>query len=228
MQTNQVTARTRRPSVQQGLIFGIIVGVLLVINEILTNLANFGAIYPAAISSLILIIYAILVLVGLFVYAVAGFRASAQTGRIAPGTIAGLIAGVIGGIIGFIVTLIIAIATASTAAQRAQALANQAHVHFQYTSSIIITAALGVALFGLAATIGLGAAFGAIGGSIGRRRAPQVPYQEQFYQGTPPPPMNPSDSYNQGYSPNQGYPPNGQGYPQQPGYQPNNQENPYP
>ena len=230
MQTNQVPVRRGRPSIQQGLIFGVIVGIVFAINTLLTNFANIGA--TAGLISILLF------LVGLFLYAAAGFRASAQTGKVGTGTIAGLLAGVIGGIIGLIVNMIAVIANVNRLRILSQAAADQLHrqspttipaVH--YTNSTIITSALLLALGLLLFAIGMGAAFGAIGGAIGRRRAPQaqVPYQGQFYQGMPPAPMNPSDPYNQGYQQaNPNYPPDGQGYPQNQPYPPNSQENPYP
>ena len=225
MQTNQVPMRRGRPSIQQGLIFGVIVGVLFAIDTILGNVANVGA--AAGIISILLF------LVELFLYAVAGFRASAQTGRVGTGTLAGLFTGLTGGIIGFIVTVIVAITNINVLRQRSQATANALHLHVQYTNSFVLSGVVIGALLGIALAIGLGAAFGAIGGAIGRRRSPQaqVPYQEQFYQGMPPAPMNPSAPYpyNQGYQQaNPNYPPDGQIYPQNQPYPPNNQENPYP
>ena len=221
MQMNQVPPQQRRPSLQQGLIFGVIVGILFAINTLLGNFVNLGV--ASTIVSFILF------LVGLFLYAVAGFRTAAQTGRVGSAAIAGLLAGLIGGIIGLIVSVIVVIANVDRLRILSQNAADQLHrqspnipiVH--YTNGTIITSELVLAIGLLLFAIGMGAAFGAIGGAIGRRRAPhnQIPYQEQFYQGMPPTPMNPAGPYNQGY-------PQNQAYPQNPGYAPNNQENPYP
>ncbi|HCI79402.1 MAG TPA: hypothetical protein DHW02_06915 [Ktedonobacter sp.] len=228
MQTNQVPARRRNPALQQGILFGVIFGIIILINDLLGDFSGLGA--TAGIISILLF------LVELFLYAAAGFRASAQTGRVGTGTLAGIFAGLIGGIVGLIATIIIAFTATNLLLQRAQATANALHIHIIYTSTMIISSAFVSAILGLALAVGLGAAFGAIGGAIGRSRAPQsqAPYQEQFYQGMPAAPTNPANPYNQPYTPNgQGYPPNQtypqseQVYPQNPEYAPNNQENPY-
>jgi hypothetical protein len=197
MQANSAPARRGNPAVQQGLIFGVVVGVLFALNTILGNVVNIGA-----AGSIIGILF---FLIELFLYALAGFRASAQTGKLSTGVIAGLLTGLIGGIIGAIVTIIVAFANADALRLRSQAIANQAHLNIHYTNALIISGAFVGALVGLALAIGYGALFGLIGGAIGRRRAPQTQYQESFYQGLSP---NQQMPYNQGYpQDNQGYPP---------------------
>jgi uncharacterized membrane protein YtjA (UPF0391 family) len=82
MQTNQVPARRRNPALQQGILFGVIFGIIILINDLLGDFSGLGA--TAGIISILLF------LVELFLYAAAGFRASAQTGRVGTGTLAGI------------------------------------------------------------------------------------------------------------------------------------------
>ena len=220
MQSSPTSTSVRRPAVQQGLIFGIIIGIVFAINSILGYFVNLGP-GSGAISFA-------LFLIGLVLYALAGYRTSVQTGRASSGTIAGLLTGAIGGVIGLVVNMIIVFATVDRLRQASQAAADQLRkqspqqfpvVH--YTNGTVIFSILLLAIGLLALAIGLGAGFGAIGGVIGRRRAPAPTqaYQESFYQGLsptpseqltpyPPNPANPNEQpYNQPYNQPDNQPP---------------------
>ncbi|GAC1400606.1 MAG: hypothetical protein NVSMB49_13230 [Ktedonobacteraceae bacterium] len=185
----QANPRSGNPGVQQGIIFGVALGVISIIGNLIT-------IFTRPAGGLAFLISAVFLIITLFGYAYAGYRASAITGRVGTGAIAGLIAGLIAGIIGAILSFIL-IFTGVTA------VTTGAVSH----SFLIVGAIIGVIL-GLAIALGIGAGLGAIGGAIGKSRAPQgQQYQEPLYQGMPPPAQGPYQQgpYQQG--PYQGTPP---------------------
>ncbi len=175
----QSTSMQGRPALNQGIIFGAIVGVILIVYLLLNYI-----VYNATLT-LIVGIASFLVELGL--YAFAGYRASAQTGRTGTGAIAGLYTGLIGGLIGAITATILLFVFVDTARIRAQGLITDPAAKQIYTNSFVITTGVIAILIGLALAIGYGAGLGAIGGVLGRRRAPQAqPYQESLYQSMPP------------------------------------------
>ena len=188
------TPRSGNPGVRQGLIVGVTLGIIFAIIGLITSFANLGIVGT--------IIGYLLLLVGLVGFGYAGYRASAITGRVGTGAIAGLMAGLIAYLISAIVTIIIAFALTDTLRQRAlDQLGSSATASTRalITNQFVLTTTIGGAIFSIVLGIALGAGLGAIGGAIGRRRAPQAaPYQESLYQGipstsdqqAPPPPVN--------------------------------------
>ena len=168
-----------RPALNQGILFGVIVGVILIIYLLVA--------YIAYVPTLSLILGIATFVIELFLYAVAGYRASAITGKTGTGAIAGLFTGLFGGLIGAVVSIILVVVFVDATRTRTLSVVTTASLRHLYTNSFIIGTGIGAALLGLGFAIGYGAAAGAIGGVIGRRRAPQAQsYQEALYQGMPP------------------------------------------
>jgi len=196
----QANPRRGNPGVQQGLIVGVALGAISIISNLITSFAH----PTGAIAFLIGAVFFVIALLG---YAYAGYRASAITGRVGTGAIAGLIAGLIAGIIGSIVSIILIVSGITV-------IANAGAVN---RSVLLVGAIIGI-IIGLAIALGIGAGLGAIGGLIGKSRAPQgQQYQEVLYQGMPPA----QGPYQQG--PYQGVPPTQNQYPQDTPYP----QNPY-
>ena len=168
-----------RPALNQGILFGVIVGVILIIYLLVA--------YIVYIPTLSLILGIATFVIELFLYAVAGYRASAITGKTGTGAIAGLFTGLFGGLIGAVVSIILIVVFVDATRTRTLSVVTTPSLRHLYTNSFIIGTGIGGALLGLGFAIGYGAAAGAIGGVIGRRRAPQAQsYQEALYQGMPP------------------------------------------
>ena len=162
-------ARVRNPALRQGLIFGIILGVILVgLNFVITGL---------------------IFIVGLTILAalIAGMRASRETGRLTTGTLAGLWTGLIGTLILSIFALGFLLFNIDAVRKNAQITASQQHLHIIYTNSQIITNYLIVYLFLIALGVLFGVIGGALGGSFGRRRA-QIPPVEEYKEAVFEPP----------------------------------------
>lgn len=177
-----VTRARSSPAIRQGLIFGVIIGVVQIIIGLINTATNLGA-----LSYIFTILSIIIALVG---YLLAGIRSARQTGRVSTGLLAGLLAGIIGSIISFGATLVITLVTIDSIRVAAQKLADQNHVNFHYTNAILIS---GITIYGMGAVILagiIGLAVGSIGGAIGRGRAtvPVQGYQEAMFQ---PPPSQP-------------------------------------
>ena len=156
-----VLARVRNPALRQGLIFGVVLGVILVgLNFIITGL---------------------IFIVGLTILAalIAGMRASRETGRLTTGTLAGLWTGLIGTLILSIFALGFLLFSIDAVRKNAQITANQQHLNIIYTNSQIITNYLIVYLILIALGVMFGVIGGALGGSFGRRRA-QLPPAEEY------------------------------------------------
>jgi hypothetical protein len=154
-------ARVRNPALRQGLIYGIILGIILVgLNFFITGL---------------------IFIVGLTILAalIAGMRASRETGRLTTGTLAGLWTGLIGTLILSVFALGFLLFNIDAVRKDAQITANQQHIHIIYTNSQIITNYLIVYLILIALGVMFGVIGGVLGGSFGRRRA-QIPPVEEY------------------------------------------------
>jgi hypothetical protein len=162
-----VLARVRNPALRQGLIFGIILGVILVgLNFIISGL---------------IIIAALTILAAL----IAGMRASQETGRITTGILAGLWTGLLGTLILSIIAMGFLLFNIDAVRKSAQITANQQHLNIIYTNSQIITNYLIVYLILIAAGVLFGVIGGAVGGNFGRRRVQLPPieeYQETMFE----------------------------------------------
>ncbi len=220
----QSPSTQRRPALNQGILFGVIVGVIIIVYLLLNYL-----VYNATLT---LIVGIVTFVIELGLYAFAGYRASAITGKTGTGAIAGLFTGLFGGLIGAVASLILLFVFIDTSRARLLSTAINETARQLYTNSFIITVGITGALLGVAIAIGYGAGLGAIGGLLGKRRAPQPQqaYQEVLYQGMPPaqapyqgvPSME--NPYQQG--PYQGTPPSQNPYPDVPPSAPNSPPSP--
>jgi hypothetical protein len=159
-----ILTRVRNPALRQGLIFGIILGVVLlalslIFNNVIVTLA--------------------LILLGAFL---AGRRASQETERLATGTLAGLWTGLIGILLPSIISLVLILINIDAYRNSLQTAANKQHLHITYTNSQVL---LGLAInFLIIIVFGIlpGIIGGTLGGNFGRRRAQLLASQE--YQET--------------------------------------------
>jgi hypothetical protein len=165
-----VLARVRNPALRQGLIFGIILGIIL-LGLSLVGFNNFT----------------ITLLLCLLAAFIAGRRASQETGRMTTGTLAGLWAGLIGTFIPSIILMVLFLINIDAYRKGAQTNADQQHIHITYTNSLLIEGLLINFLLLLALGVLLGVVGGAVGGSFGRRRA-QLPPVEEYHEATFEPP----------------------------------------
>jgi hypothetical protein len=155
-------ARVRNPALRQGLIFGIILGViLLAVSFIGFNNLTFTL---------------ILCLLAAFI---AGMRASQETGRITTGTLAGLWTGLIGTFIPSIILITLFLINIDTYRKNAQTIANQQHLHITYTNSLLLEGLLINFFLLLVVGVLFGTCGGAVGGVFVRRRTQVPPVEEQ-------------------------------------------------
>lgn len=194
----QVQTQTRgNPALQNGLLFGIILGVIEVLFSL--TLGNVGFL-------ICLIIY--LGMVGF-----AGYRAAARTGKVSTGLVAGLLVGLFSSIIGSLGLFIYTLPNIDVLRQELQRQANTLNqgIAINYTNNVVIglLALLLVILILASSLLGLG--IGAIGGAIGKGNAPAqpTPYPPYPYPGQYPDPryMPPPAYPPQEYTPPQMYPP---------------------
>lgn len=216
MQSSQASPSTGNPALRFGAIFGLTWGVVLVANYYASQQLSIGWSGLAA------------VVISLLVYLVAGMLAAQQTGKVSTGLVAGLFTGIFSSLInvvGVVVILILNPSIVNKARQVAQQTVQSAGANFTYTNSMIIGFAVVGLILGLLLAGGVGLGMGALGGVIGRSRAPQaqVPYQDSMHLGMMPPTPYGAPGYPQypqgqmpAYPPPPGaYPPPG-GWPQQP------------
>jgi Family of unknown function (DUF5518) len=154
-------ARVRNPALRQGIIFGIILGIILLALSFI-GFNNFSITF-------------ILCLLAAFL---AGFRASQETGRMITGTLAGLWAGLIGTFIPSLILMILFLINIDAYRKSAQVIADQKHLHTTYTNSILIEGLLINFVILLFLGVLLGAVGGVVGGQFGRRRATIPPVEE--------------------------------------------------
>ncbi len=158
-----VFARVRNPALRQGLIFGIMLGVILL-----------------AISFIITNFYITLALIFLAAF-LAGRRASQETGRMATGAFAGLWTGFIGIFIPSIISMVLLLINIDAVRKSAQAVADKQQPHITYTNALLLEGLLINFLILLALGVLLGVIGGAVGGNIGRKRA-QLPPAEEYQE----------------------------------------------
>ena len=162
-----VFARVRNPALRQGLIFGIMLGVILL-----------------ALSFIITNFYITLALIFLAAF-IAGMRASQETGRLTTGTLAGLWTGLIGIFIPSIISVILVLINIDAYRKSFQIAADKQHQNITYTNSTVITGLLINVLFLIVLGVLPGVIGGAVGGNFGRRRAqlpPAEDYQEAMFE----------------------------------------------
>lgn len=168
-----------RPALRYGIIFGIILAVVVIAYSFISGiLGSLGTI----------VLFAIYFIFGLL----AGRRASMQTGKVTTGVLAGLLAGVVSSVITSIISIILTVVNIDAYRQSFQQAANQQHLHITYTNALVIQTVLLDALFGLVLAALISMAGGALGGYLGKGRAPTSPPEEYKESMFVPPPRTPS------------------------------------
>ena len=194
----QVQTQTRgNPALQNGLLFGIILGVIEVLFSL--TLGNVG--------------FMICMIIYLGMVGFAGYRAAARNGKVSTGLVAGLLVGLFSSIIGSLGLFIYTLPNIDVLRQELQRQANTLNqgIAINYTNNVVIglLALLLVILILASSLLGLG--IGAIGGAIGKGNAPAqpTPYPPYPYPGQYPDPryMPPPAYPPQEYTPPQMYPP---------------------
>ena len=204
----QMQTRSGSPALQNGLLFGVILGAIEVVLSL--TLGNVGFL-------ICLIFY-------LGIIGFAGYRASARTARVSTGLVAGLLAGLFSSIIGSLGLFLYLLPNLDTLRQQLQQQAatfNQGVV-INYTNNVVIGLVVFLLVIMILGSSLLALGIGAIGGAIGKGKAPAQPipyppypipgqYPEQKYM---PPPAYPPQEYipPQAYPPLQNYPPLPQDY----------------
>jgi hypothetical protein len=189
------------PAMREGLTFGVVLGVIFVVQRILTLTTS------VSFTGFIVLILAI----GAYVWA--GIRASGETGKVSTGLLAGLWTGLFSSLIDLVGSLILAAAFIGRMRATIEAALRQAGSPLHVTTGMVILFTVVGLVFGTIGGVLFGLGFGALGGAIGKGRyQPSIPYQEAMYTGMQQP----------GYPPAPGYPPQPQYPPQpgQPGYPP--------
>jgi len=169
----QINASNRlNPALQQGLIWGFILGlVLLVITYFSGGLGQISTLIALA-----------LILVFAFI---AGQRASRRTGRTATGVWAGLLTGAISALLSVIVSGVFAFTNFDAIVQSFRNAAKSQGVNpNSVTPQTVTTTIISSILITFVLAILLGLVGGALGGSRGRRRAPPPTeqYQESMFE----------------------------------------------
>jgi hypothetical protein len=201
-----------------GALFGVVWGVILVANGIVSNALNIKW------TSIVTIV------VSLAIYFLSGMQASQRTAKVSSGLLAGLVTALFSSLIANATSFVL-FATNSAKVEQARQAAQQAAqqagagqtITYSDTAIIALTAGGLVVSLIFATLVGLG--IGALGGLAGKARAPisQTGYQESMYQGIPSTPYG-APGYPQYPQGPQGQmpgaypppPPPGQGWPQQP------------
>jgi hypothetical protein len=200
---------TGRPALREGAIFGVSLGVLSLIVSLISGFL--GATGVGAILGIV--VFVLFLGASLF----AGIRASAKTGKVSTGLLAGLFVGLFASIISGIGGIIYDIFNLNTLMGQANKALQQTGSGIRYTTGSFLAVTVGGVVLVIVVYLLIGLAIGAIGGAIGRGRAPKpvTPYQESMYPGATlgayPPPMASAP----GYPPQQ--PP---AYPAYPAYPP--------
>lgn len=198
------------PALQNGLLFGIILGVIEVIFSLI--LGNIG--------------FLVCVLIYLFLVGLAGYRASARTGKVSTGLVAGLFVGLFSSIIGSLGLFLYTLPNVDALRQALQQQAttfNQGGVAINYTNNVVIGLLVLLLVILILASSLLALGIGAIGGSIGKGKAlaqqppyPPYPYPGQYpEQKYAPPPAYPPQEYvppQASYAPPENYPPKPEDY----------------
>lgn len=167
----QVQTQKSNPALRYGLLFGIILGAIEFV--LYLALANIG------------FLIALLFYLGLVGFA--GYRASARTGKVSTGLVAGLLAGLFSSVIASIATFFFLLPHIDTLRQLLQQQAstlNQGN-SITYTNTLVteglIVALIIVVVISTVVALGIGA----LGGAIGKGNAPvqQPPYPPYPYGG---------------------------------------------
>lgn len=176
----KIFARIRRPSMRQGLIFGIILGVVEIIYGFIASFIT-----QQDLQSLLSTIPLALFLLFAFF---AGQRASQVTGKLGTGAMAGFWSGLVGAVIEGLVPLIGTFINLQTIVANDQKYIQANPKQFpgmkptDYTSSDAITTALLALLFSIVFYVLISLIGGALGGMVGRRRALALQQSEAYQE----------------------------------------------
>lgn len=162
------------PAVSSGVKFGLIVGALAVVSNILSVVFTQSVGAPPTAGdtaaaqaylqraapelALLFLVGLVIFVVNIILYLMSGRSAAKQTGTVGSGAVAGLITGIIGGIVGAVLSIGFNAAGLSTSPSNTAALG----------ASTLVAVAIGAAIVGLAIDAGIGAGLGALGGLMGR------------------------------------------------------------
>jgi uncharacterized membrane protein len=159
----QQTAR-RRLVLQQGLLFGAILGVVDLARTLVEGPTGLTAAVPGALG-----VVTFLVVAAGFVYL--GFRVAARAGKASQGALAGLIAGLVVWVCYVAGALLVTFSNQETLRRQFQTAADQAHLGIQYTTGTVLAAIIVTLAFAVFLGAGVGAGLGALGGLLGKRRS---------------------------------------------------------
>ena len=198
----QMQTRSGNPALQNGLLFGVILGAIEVVLTL--TLGNVG--------------FLICLLFYLGIIGFAGYRASARTGKVSTGLVAGLLAGLFSSILGSLGLFLYLLPNLDTLRQQLQQQAttfNQG-IAINYTNNVVIGLVVLLLVIVILGSSLLALGIGAIGGAIGKGNAPvpaappyPYPYPGQYADPRymPPPAYPPQE-----FIPPQNYPPSPQDY----------------
>jgi hypothetical protein len=158
----QPTTRDR-VVVQQGLLFGVVLGVIDLLRTLIDGPTGLTSPTSGALG-----VIAFLIVAAGFVYL--GFRVAAQTTRVRSSALAGLIAGLVVWACYVVGTMLVALPNQDTLRRQFQAAADQAHLGIQYTNAAVVGALIFSVLLAVFLGAGVGAALGALGGVFGKRQ----------------------------------------------------------
>jgi hypothetical protein len=195
----QTQTRSGNPALQYGLLFGVILGAIEVVFSL--TLGNVGFLIS-------LIFY-------LGIIGVAGYRASARTGKVSTGLVAGLLAGLFSSIIGSLGLFIYILPNIDAFRQALQQNATTLNQGFtiNYTNNVVIGLLVLVLVFVIIGSSLLALGIGSIGGAIGKGNAPVPPPPYPYPGQYPDPRYMPPPAYPpQEFIPPQNYPPSPQDY----------------
>lgn len=195
----QIRTRSGNPALQNGLLFGVILGAIEVALPL--TLGSLGY------------------LIGLIFYlgmvGFAGYRASARTGKVSTGLVAGLLVGLFSSFIGSLFIFISILPNIDNFRKMMQQNAttfNQGYA-INYTNNLVIISLVLVLVFVIIGSSALALGIGSIGGAIGKGKAPvpptpALPYPYPYPGQYPDPRYMPPPAY-----PPPAYPPLPQRYP---------------
>ncbi len=155
-----------------GITVGLVLGVIQIVFGLLSAYAGLSFLAPGSL---------ICMLVWALAFLYTGYKASQQTGRAGTGALAGLWTALIAGIISFAYEIILFLVNRDAVRQALQTSLNNSGLNMTIDNATAATYVIIGYLVLFALGIGFGAAFGALGGLIGRGRANRV-----YTQDTPP------------------------------------------
>ena len=186
-------ARRGRPALQNGLLFGVILGIVEIVFSFLLGTLGF----------------IINVLIFLFLVGYAGYRASSRTGKVSTGLVAGLLAGLVSSVIACIPLLVYYLTNIDSFRVQLQQQMEASNLYqgFTLTNNLVIVSVILFLVMVVAGATLLGLGIGSIGGAIGKGQAlpPPVPQYPSSMPPYPPqgyaPPQPPPQEYMPPYPP---------------------------